>query len=148
MTVNEWCGHHGINKANYYYRLKQVRKAYLSQPSNKMPEPPIVLVSITTGSYSSHLSALEISTNGFSAQVTDTTSSNFEWIIPRNKTIDRFLRKSNRIYNEVYISENKHMLSFFLEGKGIYSIPYDDICYPENAIRIMTDDILRNLKKK
>jgi len=71
-----------------------------------------------------------------------------EWIIPRNKTVDRFLRKSNRIYNEVYNSENKHLLSFILDGKEVYSIPYDDICYPENAIKIMTDDILRNSKKK
>ena len=32
-----------------------------------------------------------------------------------------------------------------LEGKEIYSIPYDDIGYPEEAIKIMSDDILRNL---
>lgn len=67
-----------------------------------------------------------------------------KWIIPRNKKTDRFLRKSNRVYKEVYNSENKYLLSFLLEGKEVYSIPYDDICYPENAIKMMTDDILRN----
>lgn len=70
------------------------------------------------------------------------------WTIPRNKVIDRFLRKSNRIYNKVYDSENIFFLRFFLDNKEVYKIPYDDICYPENAIKIMTDDILWNLKKR
>ena len=34
MTVNEWCTNHGVTKANYYYRLKQVRKAYLAETTN------------------------------------------------------------------------------------------------------------------
>ena len=29
MKVETWCSEHGITKANYYYRLKQVRKACL-----------------------------------------------------------------------------------------------------------------------
>lgn len=70
------------------------------------------------------------------------------WTIPRNKVIDRFLRKSNIIHKEIYNSDNVYTLRFFLENKEIYKIPYDDICYPENAIRIMSDDILWNLKKK
>lgn len=70
------------------------------------------------------------------------------WTIPRNKVIDRFLRKSNKIHNKIYDSDNIYTLRFFRENKEIYSIPYDDICYPENAIRIMSDDILWNLRKK
>lgn len=66
-----------------------------------------------------------------------------KWTISRNKVIDRFLRKSNRVYN----SENIHILRFPPDNKEVYSIPYDDICYPENAIKIMTDDIIWNLKK-
>ena len=27
MKVETWCSEHGITKANYYYRLKRVRKA-------------------------------------------------------------------------------------------------------------------------
>lgn len=34
-----------------------------------------------------------------------------------------------------------------LDGKEVYSIPYDDLGYPENAVSIMSDDIIRNLKK-
>ena len=31
MTVNEWCEHHNMKKANYYWRLKRVRQACLEQ---------------------------------------------------------------------------------------------------------------------
>lgn len=31
MTVSEWCAQHNITKANYYWRLKRVRQAYLEQ---------------------------------------------------------------------------------------------------------------------
>lgn len=31
MDVASWCAQHGITKANYYYRLKRVRKACLDQ---------------------------------------------------------------------------------------------------------------------
>ena len=31
MDVAAWCAKHGITKANYYYRLKRVRKACLDQ---------------------------------------------------------------------------------------------------------------------
>ena len=30
MKVTDWCRDHGISKANYYYRLRQVRRAYLA----------------------------------------------------------------------------------------------------------------------
>ena len=30
MKVEDWCEQHGITKANYYYRLKRVRKACLN----------------------------------------------------------------------------------------------------------------------
>ena len=29
MSVDEWCNNHAITKSNYYYRLRQVRKACL-----------------------------------------------------------------------------------------------------------------------
>ena len=30
MSVDEWCRHHDITKANYYYRLRKVREACLA----------------------------------------------------------------------------------------------------------------------
>jgi hypothetical protein len=29
MKVETWCSHNGITKANYYYRLRRVREAYI-----------------------------------------------------------------------------------------------------------------------
>ena len=39
MKVETWCSEHGITKANYYYRLKRVRKACLEVYK---PEPAFV----------------------------------------------------------------------------------------------------------
>ena len=39
MKVETWCSEHGITKANYYYRLKRVRKACLEVYN---PEPAFV----------------------------------------------------------------------------------------------------------
>ena len=66
-----------------------------------------------------------------------------KWIIPRNKIINKFIRKATRVYNEIEKSQNPYTLRFILEGKEIFSILYDDIGYPENAIKVM-DEILRS----
>ena len=39
MKVETWCSEHGITKANYYYRLRRVRKACLEACN---PEPAFV----------------------------------------------------------------------------------------------------------
>lgn len=70
------------------------------------------------------------------------------WILPRSKMTDRFLRKSNWICNQIYGNQNRYVLRFFLGENEIYSVPYDDMNYPENAVKIMTDTILWNLKKQ
>jgi hypothetical protein len=38
MKVETWCELQGITKSNYYYKLRQVRKACLKQVQNKTPE--------------------------------------------------------------------------------------------------------------
>lgn len=38
MKVETWCSEHGITKANYYYRLRRVRKACLEACN---PEPAL-----------------------------------------------------------------------------------------------------------
>ncbi len=72
---------------------------------------------------------------------------NSSWSIPRNKVIDRFIRKSTRVHNQINKNEDKYMLRFLLEGKDICTIPYNDISYPENAVKIMSDEIIKNLLK-
>jgi len=66
---------------------------------------------------------------------------NEQWIIPRNKVVDRFIRKSTWIYNAINNSPNPYTLKFILNGNEVFSMPYDDIGYPANAIKIM-DEIL------
>lgn len=72
---------------------------------------------------------------------------NLSWCIPRNKVIDRFIRKSTRVHNQINKNADQYMLKFLLDGKEVYRIPYDDISYPENAIKIMSDEIIKNLVK-
>ena len=70
-----------------------------------------------------------------------------KWKIPRNKLIDRFMRKSNAVYNKIYENQDAYMLFFLLNEKEVYKIPYDDIGYPESAIKIMSDVILQKIIK-
>ncbi len=72
---------------------------------------------------------------------------NLSWSIPRNKTIDRFIRKSIRVHNQIYKKEDKYILKFLLGEKELYIIPYDDVSYPENAVKIMSNEIIKNLRK-
>ena len=46
MSVDEWCHTHDISKANYYYRLSQVRKACLDQMQKEPVHPSIVPVQV------------------------------------------------------------------------------------------------------
>lgn len=67
------------------------------------------------------------------------------WSIPRNKVIDRFIRKSMRVHNQINKNEDRYMLKFYSDGKEISAIPYNDMSYPENAVKIMSDEIIKNL---
>ncbi|MBC5711337.1 hypothetical protein H8S75_25710 [Hungatella sp. L12] len=66
------------------------------------------------------------------------------WVILRNRMVERFLRKSRRVYREIGSSLNKYTLRFMLDGKETGTFLYDDICYPERAVTIMRE-ILINL---
>jgi len=68
------------------------------------------------------------------------------WLLDRNKSIDKFLRKSTLISNKIKEDRNKYILKFLNQGKEVYSIPYNDIDYPENAVKIMSDQVIRNLQ--
>ena len=57
--------------------------------------------------------------------------------IKKNKVIDRFLRKSNKVYKEIENCYDKYTLRFLLDGKEIYKFYYSDVCYPEKAVELM-----------
>ena len=67
------------------------------------------------------------------------------WSIPRNKLIDRFMRKSIWVHDQLYENRDNYILKFLSEGKEIYTIPYNDTNYPESAVKIMSDEIIKNL---
>lgn len=82
VTVNQWCEQNGVTKANYYYRLKRVRKAYLENMHQNEVQATIVPVAITEPSTTpatervsttTTSDSLEISLNGFSLTVTNET---------------------------------------------------------------------------
>lgn len=77
MAVTEWCSLHGITKANYYYRLRQVRKACLETIPEEQLSQSIVPVprEIMVPAAEAHpASGVDISVNGFCVHVTEGTS--------------------------------------------------------------------------
>lgn len=79
MSVKEWCAQHEITVANYYYRLKEVRKACLEHfsydaiPQSIVPVPA-ELMSGASATQSISASELEVSINNICVRVTNETS--------------------------------------------------------------------------
>lgn len=57
VKVETWCSEHGITKANYYYRLRRVRKACLEACS---PEPAFVELPVPTAETVSSEDSLDV----------------------------------------------------------------------------------------
>ena len=79
MSVVEWCACHGITKADYYYRLRRVRKACLETIQTKMPAQQAVpvrpgLLQHQEQEDGNPQPGLDISIKGFSIHVTGATS--------------------------------------------------------------------------
>ena len=82
MDVETWCAQNNITKANYYYRLRCVRKACLDQiqteQSNfiELPIPAEENISIGTENVSDSVPAIRIKTKeGVSFEVFSNTST-------------------------------------------------------------------------
>ena len=77
MSVASWCANNGITKANYYYRLRRVRKACLEHIHEENPVQQVV--SVEPGllqqdhKAGSRQPELHISAKGFSVYVTEST---------------------------------------------------------------------------
>lgn len=75
LTVKEWCSQHQITAANYYYRLRQVRKECLEnlpkepESQNIVPVPSKLITSVP-----SIPSCLEVSVNHVCIRVTESTT--------------------------------------------------------------------------
>ncbi len=80
MSIAEWCSCNGITKANYYYRLRCVRKACLESLPQEIQQQVIEVTPAMLQSEQGHektavhSEGLEIFLNGFSIHVTESTS--------------------------------------------------------------------------
>ena len=76
MNVETWCAQNNITKANYYYRLRRVRKAYLDQMQTEqsnfieLPLPSEENVSVGTENVPNPVPVIRIKTKeGISFEV-------------------------------------------------------------------------------
>lgn len=68
--------------------------------------------------------------------------------ISRNKLTDRFARKATCCYSEIEKLDNNYELFFYNDGEMIYTVYYNSIAYPLNAVEIMSKQILNSLNKE
>ena len=78
MKVSDWCEIHGISKSNYYYRLRQVRRACLETfPEEQLPGQIVPvdqgLLAKVPSATTSMESGLDICLRDYKIRVTETT---------------------------------------------------------------------------
>lgn len=77
VSVKEWCKQHALTTANYYYRLREVRKACLDNISyDAMPQNIVPIPAELIRNHSQDISVpeLKVSVNDVCIHVTNRTS--------------------------------------------------------------------------
>lgn len=75
LSVKDWCYQNDITPANYYYRLREVRKSCLATlPQEQAPQQLVPVSTELTSSIPAKESVLEIMVNGVRIRVTNHTS--------------------------------------------------------------------------
>lgn len=79
MKINEWCQMHGITKANYYWRLRKVREAFLEATDItptfvELQEPTPAEATVSTAP---NVVAILKGTNQLTMEITDQASPSF-----------------------------------------------------------------------
>ncbi len=64
------------------------------------------------------------------------------------KSIDKFIRKSNTIYEGISELKNNYILVFYDKDIEVAKIPYNDIAYPDSAVKIMNEEIIKPYVEK
>ena len=79
MKIDEWCQMHGITKANYYWRLRKVREAFLevADITPTFVELPTPVPIETTASINPKVVAILKGTNHLTLEITDQVSPSF-----------------------------------------------------------------------
>lgn len=75
LSVKDWCNQNAITPANYYYRLREVRKACLANiPQNSVSQQLVPVPAELTVHNATEEKSVELVVNGVSIRVTDCTS--------------------------------------------------------------------------
>lgn len=61
----------------------------------------------------------------------------------KSRSIEKFIRKSNIIYEGILELKNNYALIFYKDENEIARIPYNDIAYPDSAVKIMNEEIIK-----
>ena len=79
MKIDEWCQMHGITKANYYWRLRKVREAFLETTdiTPTFVELPAPMPVEATASTTPKVVAILKGTNHLTLEITDQAPSSF-----------------------------------------------------------------------
>ena len=79
MKIDEWCKLHGITKANYYWRLRRVREAFLetaeTAPTFVELPAPIAAEPVATATTEPKIVAILKGKNQLTLEITDQASS-------------------------------------------------------------------------
>jgi len=79
MKIDEWCRLHGITKANYYWRLRRVREAFLETaeiaPAFVELPTPIATEPVATATTKPKIVAILKGKNQLTLEITDQASS-------------------------------------------------------------------------
>ena len=57
--------------------------------------------------------------------------------------MDKFIRKSNLVYAGIGELKNNYVLIFYNDGTEVARVPYNDIAYPDSAVKIMNGEIIK-----
>ena len=79
MKIEDWCNQHGITKANYYWRLRKVREAFLEAVDNfpsfvELPAPTPVEPVVSS---EPKIAAILKGKNQLTLEITDQASAAF-----------------------------------------------------------------------
>lgn len=79
MKIDKWCQMHGITKANYYWRLRKVREAFLDTKdiAPAFVELPAPMSVEATASTTPKVVAILKGTNHLTMEITDQASPSF-----------------------------------------------------------------------
>ena len=79
MKIDEWCQMRGITKANYYWRLRRVREAFLEATdiTPTFVELPVPAPTETTAAVTPKVVAILKGTNQLTLEITDQASPSF-----------------------------------------------------------------------